>query len=240
MDFYHVLPSNTSPDYFPNNTATEYSTPLDIPYDLTGNWELGLMNLTYSTCINTFNNDKIIIRENQSEMEKTITIPPCSFEKVDAAIQFINSRINDNRIRLDCTSKRVTLYITDAKLSVTFDNTLRDILAFNKNTYEGPLTYTANGNFSLIRCIQYLYIYSNLASNVRIGNTESPLLAIVPFLVNGSCSLLTEKIFKIPMYISIKQRRVSQIDIAIYDGAGQPVPFVSDAVTTVCLHFRQV
>ena len=139
-----------------------------------------------------------------------------------------------------CLFLRVTLSITSKDLTITFDDTLRDIFAFDKNTYSGILTYTASGKFSLTRCIQYLYIYSNIATNVRIGNTESPLLAIVPFSTSQSCNLLTEKIFKVPMYIPIKQSHISQIDVAIYDGAGQLIPFVRDAVTTLCLHFRQV
>ena len=70
MDFYHVLPSNTSPDYFPNNNASEYSMPLDNPYVLSRNWEVGLMDITYSTCVNTFNNDKLTVTEMVSLTER--------------------------------------------------------------------------------------------------------------------------------------------------------------------------
>ena len=69
MDFYHVLPSNTSPNYFPNNNASCYSTPLDVPYQLDGEWQVGLMNFTYATCVNTFNNDQIVVKEKVSVSE---------------------------------------------------------------------------------------------------------------------------------------------------------------------------
>lgn len=469
MDFYHVLPSNVSPTYFPNNHASKYSTPLDVPYDLNGEWELAVMNLTYSTCVNTFNNDKIIIQERCTVAEcvksvenplkvmlplptttndvvlarenlmthinkafdsllnlkmykdhskcewvlknkdfyyilsptikylfqlwsdvltdaddgyanyytfygghaptnpdelwiiivsakaasheayttftikkkteditneemlkrfnenvtpgvinmtlqkggkfvmeklkndnklvvvnkrlrraltyrrsamfgpgkqqyqgawhgdvkdddwiltiitlkeivifnpmitKIVTLSPCSFEKEDAAISLVNKKVNDSRIMFTCNSKKqISLQISTLNLTVIFSNALRDIFAFEKNIYSGPITYIASGAFSLTRCIQYLYIYSNLGSNVRIGNTEAPLLAIVPFLDEKDCNLLTEKVFKNPMYIHVKQNRVSQIDVSINDGAGDLVPFVSDAVTTLRLHFRQI
>ena len=43
-----------------------------------------------------------------------------------------------------------------------------------------------------------------------------------------------------PMYIRLLANHISQIDIGIYDGSGQVVPFIDDAVTTMRLHFRQM
>lgn len=471
MDFYHVLPSNTSPNYFPNNNASEYSTPIDNPYDLSGKWEVGLIDLTYSTCVNTFNNDNIIVDEEKSiaeairkekcavkvmlpvpqnqedgviarkelvghinetfktllqlrisdnqlfiywklltsdfyfiispaleklfelwsdvlstmdggnganyaglyndyipsrqsdvyiivapvtptrnvvtletvtmkkkgekitpkkleerfktmitpgvanvsldsdgrfhiqklhddnkmivlndplrqalrvrracmfhpgeqkyvtadfenfdpewvfsiiylktisvyqkkKISRTVTLPPHSFVNTTEATKFVMEKLGDKRITLICNATdHLTLTITDSNLTVTFDNNLRDIFGFDINTYSGRINVTASRTFSLTRCIQFLYIYSNVGDTVRIGNTESPLLAIVPFSNNNGCSMLKEKVFKIPMYIGVSQVRISQIDIAIYDGAGQLVPFVADAVTTLRLHFRQI
>ena len=461
MDFHHVLPSNTSPNYFPNNNAAEYSTPLDNPYVLSGNWEVGLMDLTYSTCVNTFNNDNIVIDKEtlielaaksknpikvmlpiptskfrfrarsemihhinktfktllkmtitdekfcsweigapqhsfifssglvelfqmssdvitpeddnlrsvrpmtkvriprqqhevhiilipknvtseeeivtlkeanekitpnqlkerfqnrisigiaelamhknkfflrkifddkklillnapfrramtfllrgmyniniqkfyasnfdnmapswtftiksfkkivvfEDETTKVIALPPYSFTNENDAIAFVNSKVNDKRIVFSFNEeKRITLTITAKRLRVTLDDTLRDIFAFDKNIYIGKKTYVASGSFSLHRCIQFLYIYSNITEYVRIGNTEAPLLAIVPFSNSDGCPLLKEKIFKTPMYLPVKQNHISQIDIGIYDGAGQLVPFVADSKTSLRLHFHQ-
>ena len=244
MDFYHVLPSNTSLNYFPNNTTSEYSTPLDNPYVLSSDWEVGLMSLTHSTVVNTFHNDKFIMEEKfkgKEKLSKIITLPSFAFDEESEAIRFINSRVKDRRILFGCNKKKhITLKILDESLKLTFDDTLRDIFGFDENIYSGPISFTGSGVFSLTRCIQYLYIYSNIATNIRLGNTESPLLAIVPFTNNNECALLKEKVFKTPMYIRVKQNRISQIDIAIYDGAGQLVPFVADVPTTVRLHFRQI
>ena len=465
MNFYHILPSNASPDYFPNNNASEYSTPLENPYVLPGEWEVGLMDLTYSTCVNTFNDDKIFVEHdetiaevvakskkplkvmlpvptNQSDVtearkeliayitekfktllrltlsvselrcywtlitkkfyfiispgiqtmfqlwsdvvtlmdlsirnpwgfykkfipsersdvyiiivpvkptsqelsvtytlkkanetitpeqllqrfekqvkpgivkltldnkkfclkklhndtnltilnkhlrgalnfnnagiyragnvqyksnlfkdwmkskwtftiitlndieifnESCVTLPPASFEEESDAIRFINSKVNDERIKFSCnTAKHITLTIATKKLTVKIDDALRDIFAFDKNSFTGDRTYTASGVFSLTRCIQFLYIYSNIGDFVHVGNTEAPLLAIVPFSKSKGCSLLKERIFKTPMYIHVARDRISQIDVGIYDGAGQLVPFASNTVTTLRLHFRQL
>ena len=176
----------------------------------------------------------------QGELVREVILPPCSFKREQDAIRLVNAKVNDNRITFACDKKKfISLYISSEKLTVNFDDNLRDIFAFDKNRYSGSNTYTASGVFSLWRRIHYLYIYSNLTDYIRVGNTESPLLAIVPMSHTDNCTLLKEKIFKTPMYIKVCRDHISQIDIAIYDGAGQLVPFVSDAVTTLHLHFRQ-
>ena len=468
MDFYHVLPSNASPDYFPNNKAAHFSTQLDNPYNLLGNWEVGLMDFTYSPCVDTFNNDEMSVTETNEiapmirktkraykvmlpvptnpadpvgarselaghinnffktllqvnitsdalwaewnlltddfyfalspkieamfqlfsdvlttmdasfknelalsntvvpteqsdvyiiialssrnpfcvqskrllkkagekidsnqllqrfqqqipssiatltmnttkqfrlyktdnddkmilvneplrkaltfqragmfckayqqhyaydfssfadewtftyitfasilvfprKVTKTITLPPISFNEESKAMDFVNSKVNDQRIMFSCdAAKHVTLNVKDEHLSLTLDANLRDIFGFDSNTFVGKKSYIARRTFSLNRCIQFLYIYSNISDYVRIGNTQAPLLAIVPFKTKDGCSSLKEKIFKTPMYIPVKQNQISQIDIGIYDGAGQLVPFVTDSKTILRLHFRPI
>ena len=239
MDFYHVLPSNTSPDYYPNNNASQYSTPLNNPYVLNGNWEVGVIDVTFPTCVKTFNNDEMTLLDVPTIGDKVVTLPPISFADEVKAINFVNERIgNMNVVTFSCTpSKHIVLSLK--KVKILFDDNLRDIFGFDKNEYIGPCTVTSARTFSLKRCIQFLYIYSNIGEYVRIGNTESPLLAVISFANINYDSTLAEKIFKTPMYIPVSQNRVSQIDIELYDGAGQLIPFVDDGVTTMRLHFRQ-
>ncbi|MEL7308396.1 MAG: hypothetical protein AAGK05_11365 [Pseudomonadota bacterium] len=59
MSFHHVLASNVSPNIFPNNNASKFSTPLHHPYEMKGKYEVALMNMTYSACVNTFSNDEL-------------------------------------------------------------------------------------------------------------------------------------------------------------------------------------
>ena len=100
--------------------------------------------------------------------------------------------------------------------------------------------WKGNGAFSLARRIHYLYVYSNVSDYVRIGDTQAPLLAVIPFNPDVCVNLLQETTFKSPMYVPVIQNPISQIDIAIYDGAGELVPFVADAVTSLRLHFRRL
>ena len=182
--------------------------------------------------------DEIITYSPQ--LPKEVILPPISIKNRSEAIAYVNRHINDTRISFSCDSEHyVQLRITDKSIGITLDDTLRDIFGFDKNSYEGVGLQTAPGIFSLTRCIQYFFIYSSISEYVRIGDTEAPLLGVIPFNANKSCTLLEEKVFKMPMYVHVQQNHISQIDIGIYDGAGELVPFIDDAVTTLRLHFRQ-
>lgn len=466
MSFFHILPSNTSPAYFPQNNASNYSTPIENPYNLNGNWEVSLMNMTYSNCVNTFANDEMTVTEEMpfeevfklgetpiklvmklsqnvdsdyavckellplinssmknvlkvsevkelyfkfevlipdgivilskdmktvfnlwdapfaswdttpinyfpvkktlridlkeaelfiiaiplkcarkeflikkanetltsdqvlqrfnalfpqnivsleftkdgnyivtkhqndsnlimfsrpfldyldfrqsgifykgklryvsynpnasvkddwyvycytvdnitsdtTTLTRTIRLPPIQFHKCSDAVTFLDKSINDKRITFSVDEANIlTLKITDKKLTLRFNDTLRDIFAFANSSYKGAQNYKADDTFSLSRRIQYFYVYSNVGEYVHIGDTEAPLLAVIPFNANDeACSILKEKNFETPMYVRVARDRISQIDIAIYDGAGQLVPFIEGSVTTLRLHFRQL
>ena len=154
------------------------------------------------------------------------------------ACNYLNSL--DKRVSFTCDEQNiVTMKIRNKFVTVKFDNDLRDILAFDKNEYNGLGTYTASNIFSLSRRIHYLYVYSNINQLIRIGDTQAPLLAILPF-DDSKCVPHVERTFKYPMYISLMRNRIAQIDIEIRDDTGQLVPFTEDALTTLRIHFRQV
>src|ERR1043165_6930066 len=45
--FYITLPSNSSMHYYPNNTVTRYTTRLGNAIPLSGDWEVGLVEIQY-------------------------------------------------------------------------------------------------------------------------------------------------------------------------------------------------
>lgn len=85
MDFYHILPSHSSSSTYPNNDASSFTIPIQPPYILDENWEVALMNLTHSNCINTFDNESIsiyekfedytVLRKYASPIEVTLSRP---------------------------------------------------------------------------------------------------------------------------------------------------------------------
>ena len=44
--FYLTLPSNSSMDYYPENTVARYTTKLANTIELEGDWEVGLLEMS--------------------------------------------------------------------------------------------------------------------------------------------------------------------------------------------------
>ena len=61
MSFYHILPSNVKA-----GSPSRFTTHLQNPYHLSGNWEMALMSLTHTNCMHTFYHDTIVITEPSS------------------------------------------------------------------------------------------------------------------------------------------------------------------------------
>ena len=83
MSFHYILPSNTSPNVFPHNRASSYSTPIYDILSLSGHWEMALTSATVNTCINTFHNDIITLEESHDEQKtlRHITLEPYTFQE---------------------------------------------------------------------------------------------------------------------------------------------------------------
>ena len=179
------------------------------------------------------------VEEHTTPLRQTLSLPPFSFKDHKDAVSYMNTHIPQARFSID-DEEYLQLVIEDENIGITFTDTLRDILAFDKNSYNGAGSYKASGPLSLTRRIHYLYVYSSITDYVRIGDTEAPLLAVIPFSNNPRCSILKEEIFKNQMYIPVRHSNISQIDIEIHDDAGELVPFVTEAITSLRLHYREV
>ena len=178
------------------------------------------------------------VQKHTDPMDENLTLPPISFQRQKDAVQFLNKHCQPVKFSLD-TEQHLQMTLPK-HMAITLSDPLRDIFAFDENTYRGAGSFKATGTFSLTRRIHYLYVYSSITDYVRIGNTEAPLLAVIPFAVSSSCDILKEESYKNPMYIPVRHSNMSQIDIAIHDDAGALVPFVAEAVTSLRLHFRQL
>ncbi|MEL7306367.1 MAG: hypothetical protein AAGK05_00085 [Pseudomonadota bacterium] len=236
---------------YDDNTAVIFSSALHL---MTNFRQAGLYaqygNAQYAA--NDFNNAfkpswKVFLFQTKDvqlfmdKMSITVTLPPHVFQHHNDAVVYLNKNVNNSNISFSLDKNNILLLkIKDRNTSVTFSNTLRDIFAFDKNRYSGIGNYRSSDVFSLTRRIQFLYVYSNISDYVRVGNTEVPLLAVIPFESSKTCDSLVEKTFSVPMYVSVARDFISQIDIYIYDGSGELIPFVEQAVTSIRLHYRRV
>lgn len=172
-------------------------------------------------------------------IRRTIQLEPCRLSSSNEVVEFLTKKILRKGISFRHEQDIARLIIEKENVTVQMSDTVRDILAFDSNIFRGKGEYVASDKLSLTRRIRFFYIYTNIGDMVRIGNTEAPLLAVLPFHPNP-CHMFTEKSFQTPMYVPVTSKNISQIDIGIYDDAGCRIPFTDKMSTSLKIHFRQV
>ena len=169
---------------------------------------------------------------------RTIQLTPHIMRSIKDVVEYLNDAIYDSRIYFTSHENILSLTVSGKDIKLSMDDTLRDILGFDQNEFKSGNDTRASTTVSLTRRINYFQIYSNIGVNVRVGDTEAPLLTMIPYNPKD-CSILSERHFKKLHYINLKSNYIPQIDISIYDDAGMLIPFHKDAITTLTLHFRQ-
>ena len=103
--FYLTLPSNSSMNYFPNNTLTHYTTKLPKIMDLHGTWEIGLAEIKYPHSWYNVKNKEAWLKVHfykESELQKHLVLLPDGYyssakriiKAIDGKKHRTNSRIN--------------------------------------------------------------------------------------------------------------------------------------------------
>jgi hypothetical protein len=77
--FYLTLPSNSSMNYYPNNTLTHYTTKLQKITDLDGAWRIGLAEIQYPHSWYSVMNNEAWLKVHfykESELQKHLVLLP--------------------------------------------------------------------------------------------------------------------------------------------------------------------
>lgn len=90
----------------------------------------------------------------------------------------------------------------------------------------------------LRRGVHHVFVYSDLAQYVPVGDTSAPLLRIIPLVTRGEESDQYTHIFDHPHYIPVSRRSIETIQIDLRSDIGKYIPFVSGK-SIVKLHFRR-
>src|SRR5688572_11670091 len=103
--FYLTLPSNSSMLYYPNNTLTHYTTRLANAISLTGDWEVGLVEIQYQHSWSnlekmegrfTYLQDgKVTEGKARGFLTKTLRLSPGYYETPTVLVESINDLIKE-------------------------------------------------------------------------------------------------------------------------------------------------
>ena len=249
-------------NYYPNNTLTQYTTRLANAISLSGDWEVGLVEIHYQHSWQ--NLDDIEGRFIYTQLVPVSGAPPAyirqllqlspgNYDSIENLVRAINDCIKEvvNEHDLDeyptfsynPITKRLNGDINDgAELHLSpalcailgIDKSQNPIKPLNCKSY--PLRWTSSQACDINRGFSSMYVYCDALEHVPVGDTKAPLLRIVR--ISDRSGDIVHTIYEKPLYIPLQQKNFDSIQIDIRSDFGKPIPFDYGKVI-VTLHFRR-
>ncbi len=246
--FYLTLPSNSSLDFFPENTLTHYKVRLPYTIALDGQWEVGLAEIQYPHTWYNVQGSACNIRVCSKpggaiSVDKALTLSNGYYQDVSTLVECINRQLSSKldlpeeiAFRYDTITQKVALRITDA-YRIKLDPGLHRLLGFDEK--EDWLSSShCQGRYvaDLAQGFHNLYVYTDIVESRAVGDCLVPLLRIVP--IQGNNGDVVDVVCNPVHYVPLQFKHFQTIDVYIRDDAGSPVPFERGKVV-VTLHLRR-
>ncbi len=239
--FYLTLPSNSSKDFYPDNTLTHYFTKLPQAVDLKGEWEVGLVEIQYPhSWYNVQGDDRWV----------DIKIDGITYRGILRAGYYESPGLLVSRMKLMCDSllpdchavvfsfdditKKVTVSIKPTS-AVTFGPLLQSMLGLKQDHY-GPGIHVGDQVVDIRQGFYSLYVYCNVVEPHVVGDVLAPLLRIVP--IRGKDDDLVTRTYENVHYHKLQHRFFDALEVDIRSDSGKRIPFERGKVV-VTLHFRR-
>lgn len=261
-----TLPSNSSMQYYPNNTAANYITHLPARITLSdGEWEIALVEAHYSNTFLTVGDDAIIklytneisgvsVEGNGITAQKMISIKvePGVYKDINHLLRVLNSDIQlkpfvtfTYDIDVITGSRMVEINTRMSVRKIEMSVTLALILGFD------PKATNLKKNNKAIRPANihaalpsHMYVYCDLVEPQLVGDTVAPLLKIVNIetlsSVDGSYNYGANKVvhFTDPHYVPLVKTSFESVEIDLRNSTGDKIPF-HFGTTCMKVHFRR-
>ena len=261
MSFYITLPSNSSMNFYPNNTLTNYRTQLPIPLKFEGIYEVSLVEMIFRQSWNIdlgileYHHGKEISRFNiqskdgeyTSNIIDTININLEKFaienlKKILESTGFTPDKINQEQEILKKSKNLPKLILKYSLLTFQcpdncyfkFIGPFKRILGLVHDWFS-PKTPPEIININNIHIVEALYIYCDIIDYQFVGDTKSQLLRTV--VVSNNYNSLVSVNYENPHYVSLNQNQINSINIDIRSDTGDHVHFLEGKVI-IKLHFR--
>lgn len=241
MSFYVTLPSDGCMDIYPNNTLSNFLTKLARPIELSGEWEVGLVELIYPRMWNNVSNglNKYEISLGTG-VKKTGHIEPGFYESPTDILNALPKQIQVKPFHNKHT-KKVHVQLTNGA-TIKFSKGLAENLGFvadeviGENILPGK-TETVISPFMADphSDLYLLYVYSDIIQSEMVGGTLAQLLRIIA--VTGKDGEMVLASYDRPHYCPLSRRNFQSIEVNIRTHTGRLVSFVNGRVI-VKLHFR--
>ena len=258
--FYLSLPSNSSMEYFEDNKVNNFVTKLPQSIELTGNWEVGLVDIQFP--VNWTNLTKAqgkVLISLYNERHEAIDLFGVELEggyygSGEDLVQGLNLLLKRRKMakrvnfKYDAFSNKISVTTRLAVAVATpwlaemmgFEDIMLNPLNTNADAdcevEHSVQDLTATRPVDIKRGINSLYVYTDIVQERIVGHTMVPLLRSVP--AHGSRGDITyHEVIRVH-YIPVQKKYFHTIHIYITDDTGAFIPFQSGR-SVVTLHFRQ-
>ncbi len=153
---------------------------------------------------------------------------------------------NTNKVTVTGGRTRVQIFVADENFQKLTGIKLFSDSRFNKADDPddtGPMYATSNyageqsQEASRLENPTSMYIYSDICEYQLIGDSQAPLLGILP--IDGQHKQQRYWSFVPPYYIGVTRAFLSEIELRICTDTGDLLPFTSDSTVVVRIHFRK-
>jgi hypothetical protein len=245
--------------FYPNNTMTQYTTRLMNPVELTGQWEVALVEVQFSKTWYTLprHSGKIYFSCVECMDGININVPYGYYSNMKEVLNAMNEAVEEtmkrrqSQVRLitieeykwpyftfDTTRKQVNVVLQPGA-TVRFDEYLSALLGVSNLMENKESTHQFLGGSligDIVGGMNALYVYCDIVENVPVGDTEAPLLRIVD--ASGKNGEDIHRVFDKPRYVPLQKKKFESIEILIRNDIGEPVAFEGGRLT-VTLHFQR-
>lgn len=248
-NFYITIPSNVlRPDQVENKTSN-YTSYLPQGIELSGKWVVGLTEIIYPNSWYSLDDEECKLKYiDDNGKEFFFNIQNELVLNIRIFCNHLNSIFNDihmkPRFLYNSTMNKINITIPH-KTSLILNLNLAKKLGFNKNNFSNiisttkkPLTFMSENMIDLNADKHFIYIYCNIIKSSIVGNNYSQILRVI----NTDISIkntYAHTTFTNPIYIPVILKRLTSINIQLFNDQAKPMQFRSGK-SLVVLHFKQL
>ena len=262
MSFYLAIPSDSSHNFFPNNTTSSYTTKLAKEIILHDEHEIGVSVIHFPLTYYNVGKDefkvyKVLDMKTSFKNENAVgfsTLKPVEIDSMpegryppETMVEELFKRIPKSIIDAQVSNfnRRIILKI-GSKFNIAFNDALLEFMGgkFSPEPTDGNI-FKRNTTYSGLRVIDYqrachnLYVYCDLVQPRTVGDTQVSLLTTLANPSRGSFGDTIVKHYENIRYFKLGKNRFDTIKIDILSDFGKPIPF-EDGKVFIELHIRKV
>ena len=237
--------------YYKYNTLADFTTRLPNNIDLTGDWEVGLVEIQYPH--NWYNvsapkrNRSFTVRTRPADdptgplIEYVFFISEGYYHSIHVLLNEITRRANES-MRL--SGNKISIFYNGVTRKVGMSSEqpctlivpphIRTMIGMTRASFDE--THMKGDEVVDLDSVDSLYIYCDVVEPRVVGDSQVPLLRIIP--VEGIFGELITRIYENVHYVRLQRKNFQTIEINIRDRSGNKVPF-EQGTLNVTLHFRQ-